>query len=84
MTGRLITSGGKPLAGARVSCAGITVHTGKDGRFRIDGLTAGEKYALFISKESQIRHIVGGDPNDLTIEAGETKDLGDLHIKPTE
>ncbi len=98
LTGRLVTLQGEPLAGADVMCGadikrkGQTLHptaldvrTGKDGRFRIVGLMPGLKYGgLRVVKESQIRKIAGGEPKDLEIKPGGTKDLGDLKIKPLE
>jgi RNA polymerase sigma factor (sigma-70 family) len=84
LTGRLITTQGEPLDGARVSCGALSVQTGKDGRFRIEGLAAGLKYDLFITKGFYVRHIEGSEPKGLTIKAGETKDLGELKIKPVE
>ncbi len=84
LTGRLILTQGQPLDGARISCGALSVETGKDGRFRIEGLAAGLKYDLFITKGFYVRHIEGSEPKDLTIKAGETKNLGELKIKPVE
>jgi hypothetical protein len=84
LTGRLVTPGGEPLDGARVGCGALGIQTGKGGRFRIEGLAAGLKYNLFITKGFYVRHIAGPEPKDLTIKSGETKDLGDLKIKPVE
>jgi RNA polymerase sigma factor (sigma-70 family) len=94
LAGRLVTLQGDPLAGARVTCGAIlkdkgqTVHptaldvrTGKDGRFRIEGLKPGLKYGLNVTTGSYVREIVGGEPKDLTIQAGQTKDLGDVTVK---
>lgn len=84
LTGRLITHQGEPLAGMNVNCGGLSTQTGKDGRFRIEGLAVGRKYDLLITKDAYVRNIVGGGPKDLTIKAGETKELGDLQVKPRE
>jgi RNA polymerase sigma factor (sigma-70 family) len=97
LTGRLVTLQGDPVAGARVACEAIlkekgqTLHptaldvrTGKDGRFRIEGLKPGLKYGLGVTTGSYGREIVGGEPKDLTIQAGETKNLGELRVKPME
>jgi RNA polymerase sigma factor (sigma-70 family) len=84
LTGRLITTQGEPLDGARISCGALSVQTGKDGRFRIEGLAAGLKYDLFITKGFYVRYVEGSEPKGLTIKAGETKDLGELKIKPVE
>jgi hypothetical protein len=82
LTGRLLTLEGDSLAGANVTCGARSSQTGKDGHFRIEGLAAGLKYNLFITKEFYVRHIDGKEPKDLTFKAGETKVLGDLKIKP--
>jgi RNA polymerase sigma factor (sigma-70 family) len=82
LIGRLITDQGEPLAGANVGCGALGAKTGKDGRFRIEGLAAGLKYDLFISKDFYVREVVGGRPKGLTIKAGDTRDLGELRIKP--
>ncbi len=84
LTGRLIVTQGEPLDGARVSCGALSVQTGKDGHFRIEGLAVGLKYDLFITKGFYVRHIEGSEPKGFTIKAGETKDLGELKIKPLE
>jgi hypothetical protein len=47
----------------------------KDGRFRVTGLDRGLKYSMRVWKS---RMIVGETAKHLIIEAGETKDLGDI------
>jgi RNA polymerase sigma factor (sigma-70 family) len=84
LTGRLVTPKGEPLTGARVSCHAGHAYPGKDGRFRIEGLTPGMKYELWVDKDGRTLDIAGGPPKDLKLKAGETKDLGDLHASPTE
>jgi hypothetical protein len=97
-TGRLVTPLGDPLTGVSVDCwpekkhtgraipnVEFTVFPGKDGRFRIEGLIASVKYELGVAtKEGIGLDIIDGNSKDLTIESGETKDLGDLQVKPME
>jgi RNA polymerase sigma factor (sigma-70 family) len=54
---------------------------GKDGRFRVEGLVPGMKIGLFIGKNTSIF-----DPlvQELTLEPGEVKDLGDVKAKASE
>jgi hypothetical protein len=95
----LVTPRGESLTGkgVRVNCrvvekrnewnfqaASREVRPDKEGRFRIEGLTAGLKYQLHITKASYFLEIAGGESKNLAIEAGETKDLGDLQVKPME
>jgi RNA polymerase sigma factor (sigma-70 family) len=84
LTGRLLTPEGEPLTGVAVSCSdhGGDASPDKDGRFRIEGLTPGWKYTVYVSKEGRSLDIVGGRPKGLTIKPGETKDLGDVRVKP--
>ena len=54
--------------------------TDKDGRFRIEGLAPGMKYGLsaWTPRElTKIHILILG----VTVESGQTKDLGDLKIK---
>jgi RNA polymerase sigma factor (sigma-70 family) len=97
LTGRVVTPLGRPLSSARVECRAQLQHQGqplypteiitfpdKDGRFRIVGLVAGQKYGLSVSRSNVQQPIAGGNPKALAIEAGSTKDLGDLQVKPIE
>jgi len=97
LTGRLLTPLGAPLPSVRVNCwsqvkrngqvlqsAALFVQPGNDGRFRIEGLIAGLKYELYITRSSRVQDIAGRSPKDLTFKEGETKDLGDLTVKPME
>jgi RNA polymerase sigma factor (sigma-70 family) len=86
LTGRLLTPGGDPLTGVWVSLtdARPDVQPDKNGRFRIEGLIPGWKHQLYISKEGYSLDIIGGRHKDLTIKAGETRDLGELQVKPME
>ena len=54
-------------------------HIGKDGRFRIGGVVPGMRVGLFAGKSttSSFSPLVP----DLTLKAGEVKDLGTLRLK---
>jgi RNA polymerase sigma factor (sigma-70 family) len=54
------------------------VQPDKDGRFRIEGLVPGLKYRLALSQGSYLQMI---ENNAVTVEAGETKDLGDVKVR---
>ena len=98
LTGRLVSPRGEPLAGLEVSCrleamrngkslntTALFVQSDKDGRFRIEGLAASLTYRDFtVSKNHYVWDVAGGGPKNLTLKAGETKDLGDLEVKPME
>ncbi len=63
----------------------LPVRSDINGRFCIEGLASGLKYELhFFKPLFYDLDIVGGRPKELTIKAGETKDLGDLIVKPRE
>jgi hypothetical protein len=56
------------------------VRSDKDGRFRIEGLAPGLKYPLgFIQGSYLVSPEVGQRP---TITPGETRDLGEIRVKP--
>ena len=91
------TPDGKPMAHAIVVCntsekhySGLDyesfpwVQPDKSGRFSIEGLAPGLKYELVVVQRPRELEIVGGKPKELTIRSGETKDLGDLTVKPME
>lgn len=54
--------------------------TDQDGRFRIEGLAPGMKYGLSAWAQKEIK-ILGKLISGVTVESGQTKDLGDLKIK---
>jgi hypothetical protein len=97
LTGRLVTPQGEPLRGVSVHC-NATVKRGekvlqssahnvpvdRDGRFRIEGLAAGLSYEFFVTKSPYALEIVRGKPGDLTLKAGQTKELGEVVVKPME
>ncbi len=98
LTGRVVSPRGEPLSGTRVYCwmqvkwNGEDLHTaplstwaGKDGRFCIEGLAPGWTYRnIHVSKGSYGLDFAGEGPKNPTLRAGETKDLGDLIVKPRE
>ncbi|MGC8643648.1 MAG: carboxypeptidase regulatory-like domain-containing protein, partial [Isosphaeraceae bacterium] len=73
IAGRVVGSDGKPIAGVTVfnrgnGLAEVSTRTDAQGRFRLDGLFPGRKYA-FASKEGYrfTGTLVDGDRGDLTI-----------------
>jgi hypothetical protein len=90
LTGRLIGDDGLPRAGVVMTGdrpfeegdsrfeKGALPHpikTDQDGRFRAPGLVPGMKYSLNVWRDEMI---VGQAVKDVSIKAGETKDLGDV------
>jgi hypothetical protein len=65
-----------------VFCSGV--QPDESGWFCIEGLAAGLKYELFVVQRFNELEIVGGRPKELTIQSGETKDLGNITVKPKE
>jgi RNA polymerase sigma factor (sigma-70 family) len=84
LIGRLITREGDPLTGVEASCNGPHAYTDKEGRFRIEGLTPDIKYKLWVIKDGRALRVDGGEPKDLMLKPGETKDLGELRVKVQE
>ena len=54
--------------------------TDRDGRFRIEGLAAGIKYSAWVWDEHG--ELLGDLISGVTTEVGQTKDLGNLPVKP--
>jgi len=83
VTGRVVTPQGEPLTGLEVSCSGDVgdVFPDKKGRFHIEGLTPGLKYEVYVSKESLVLPLLGGERKNLMVKPGETLDLGDVRVK---
>jgi RNA polymerase sigma factor (sigma-70 family) len=98
LTGRIITTKGEPLTGVRwIRCKMSEIRDGsvvynfdltsplsEDGRFRIEELAPGLKYELVVSKLGYAVEVVEGRSKDLTVKAGETKDVGVLKVKVKE
>jgi hypothetical protein len=96
LTGRVVDAEGKPKPGlvlitppVVVQGQDLTTHcplpepeyrTDQQGRFRIEGLASGVKYNVCVQPEprGKQRQVIF----DATVEPGQTKDLGDLTIKP--
>jgi RNA polymerase sigma factor (sigma-70 family) len=69
-----------PLAGSFPS----GVRPGKDGKFRIAGLAPGLTYKLGLHRDIYLHELAGAAGGELTFKPGETKDLGDVVVKPIE
>jgi RNA polymerase sigma factor (sigma-70 family) len=92
LTGRLVTPEGKPVADGEVTArheaaigslpAGI--RPDKDGKFRIEGLVPGLTYRLGLVKGMYLHRLDGAAGGELTFEQGQTRDLGDVVVKPIE
>lgn len=97
LVGRLLNDDGEPLAAVNVSGMiedgqlGIAPgqgwygffwgQTDKDGRFRCAGLIPGIKLTAAVQKGARLTGTVF---KDVTLKPGETKDLGDITVKPIE
>src|SRR5262249_8231932 len=86
VTGRLVTEDGKPQPGVLLQVAdgvlpNAQFQTDKDGRFRIEGLAPGAAYSLDVVKNGKSAGRVFAG---LVLKAGESKDLGDIQVKPME
>jgi protocatechuate 3,4-dioxygenase beta subunit len=93
LTGRVVDDDGKPVASLvltdrphfaddpperRAACPEGYYHTDKEGRFRVEGLAPGVKYNLVVPEQGFSKQVVF----DVTVKAGETKDLGNVRIRP--
>src|SRR5262249_33851468 len=88
VTGRLVDADGVPRAGVdlrfvffgRLDDPSLGWHptlrfqTTKDGKFRIEGLIPGLKYSMISQGEIELF-------KNLTLQVGETRDLGDIPAK---
>jgi RNA polymerase sigma factor (sigma-70 family) len=86
VTGRLVKPDGEPMTNVWVDIRHLPrVQPGKDGKFRIDGLSRNLKYSVSVTKDPGYGlEISGKSIKDITIMPGETKDLGDIQVKPME
>ncbi len=97
LTGRLVDADGKPLPGLRIawsypslpapSVAPPTeaLTTDREGRFRVEGLAPGVKFDLTLSEGGKKGPVfsAGEALKGLAIEAGQTRDLGDVRVQAT-
>lgn len=60
------------------------VRPDRDGKFRIEGLAPGLDYKLGLLKGFYLHSLGGAAADKVSIKAGETKDLGDVEVKPSE
>jgi hypothetical protein len=94
LTGRFVTTDGKPLADLHLSIppgrskSDVTIgsflpgpRTDEDGKFRIEGLAPGLTYSLALLKGHYLLQPDGDMTHGVTVKPGETKDLGDVKIK---
>jgi RNA polymerase sigma factor (sigma-70 family) len=84
VTGRLVKPDGEPMTKATISALLRSGQSDKDGKFRIDGLVPGMKCGLGVTKESYYVEISGNNHENLSVRPGETRDLGDIQVKPME
>jgi hypothetical protein len=56
-------------------------HTGKDGRFRMEGIIPGLKIGLLAGKNTAYFDTL---VPELTLKPGEVRDVGDVKAKPLE
>jgi RNA polymerase sigma factor (sigma-70 family) len=96
LTGRLVTADGEPVTnvvvhssshvardGTATGSFALGARVGTDGRFSLEGLAPGLKYNLGVLKDPNIGLPISGKaPRDLTLRPGETRDLGDIQVKP--
>jgi hypothetical protein len=83
VTGRLVKPDGEPMTGVTIYAGARGGQPDKEGKFRI-GLVPGQKFGLTVIKSPYRLEISGKDVKDLTLRPGETKDLGDVRVKPME
>jgi protocatechuate 3,4-dioxygenase beta subunit len=83
LTGRLVDADGQPWGfegELDLHPLGQYTKVGRDGRFRAEGLTPGKTYTIGLSRQGAIFADFG--LQDVTVEPGETKDLGDIVPRP--
>jgi RNA polymerase sigma factor (sigma-70 family) len=86
VTGRLVKPDGEPMTNVWVNINHLPrVKPDKDGKFRIDGLARSMKYSVSVVKDPGYGlEISGKNIKDITIQPGETKELGEIQVKPME
>jgi hypothetical protein len=84
VTGRLVKPDGEPMTNATIYAGSRGGQPDKEGKFRIEGLAPGLKFGLRVIKSPYSLEISGKNLKDLTVRPGETKDLGDIQVKPME
>jgi RNA polymerase sigma factor (sigma-70 family) len=86
VTGRLVAPDAESLTKVVVEVGSLhRALPGKDGKFRIDGLAPGQRYGLRVLKVPvYVLEINGKGLDALKVGPGETKDLGDIEVKPME
>ncbi len=90
--GRLVDDDGRPLANVDILVQfrpskdtqpfqgyyhSRSLRTDARGKFRIDGLIAGESYAGLVQRQAYVQPIF----DDLSLKGGDSKDLGDLKVR---
>jgi RNA polymerase sigma factor (sigma-70 family) len=84
VTGRLVKPDGEPMTNVSIYAGSRGGRPDKEGKFRIEGLAPGLKFGLSVIKPPYRLEISGKDVKDLALRPGETKDLGDIRVKPME
>jgi RNA polymerase sigma factor (sigma-70 family) len=84
VTGRLVKPDGEPMTDVTIYAGPRGGQPDKEGKFRIDGLAPGRKFGLSVIKPPYALEIGGKDIKELTLRPGQTKDLGDIRVKPME
>ncbi|MBI1914174.1 MAG: sigma-70 family RNA polymerase sigma factor [Planctomycetes bacterium] len=87
ITGCILDEDGKPVAGmtVRLDCehlfyeAGPRVKTDRDGRFRIDGLVAGQRYQARLGLPPFGKYLFA----PFTVKPGENRNLGEMKLAPS-
>jgi RNA polymerase sigma factor (sigma-70 family) len=82
VTGRLVKPDGEPMTNVSIYAGSRSGQPDKEGKFRIDGLAPGLKFGLTVIKPPYSLELSGKDVKELTTRPGETKDLGDIQVKP--
>lgn len=74
----------RPKADPTVGSLPAGIRPDKDGKFRIDGLVPGLSYYLGFRKGRYGHQLGGAAGGKLTFEQGQTRNLGDVVVKPIE